>query len=313
MKRRGAFAVLGGAALAWPLRAQAQKIPKVGFLVAGDPEPTWTLFRKAMAELGYEEKRTVVYEFRAAASGSLDGYARELVGLPVDVIVTVLSPATAAAQKVTSTVPIVFNGGAVTLGLVGNMARPEGNMTGAFGPSSVVAGKGVQLFHEMKPDARSVGLLLNESDPFHVPLRRDTEAAARAEGIEPLAMPVRSPSELLPAFESLARRGIDGVLVQPSLGLETTATLALKHHLPAFSFRREFAEAGGLMAYGADQAEINRAVASQVVRILKGARPGDLPVQQSTRFELIINQKTAKALGFTIPPLLLARADEVIE
>ena len=315
MRRRTFAGALVGTAAAWLPPVQAQRLPKVGFLISGDAEPTWTLFRKAMAELGYEDKRNILFEFRAAdpSSGRLDAEARELVGLPVDVIVAVLSPAVAAAQKATSTLPIIFNGGAPVTGAVGNVARPEGNLTGAFSPSSLVAGKGLQLFHEMKPSARAVGLLLNELDPFHLPLRRDTEEAARVEGIVPIVTLIRSKGELAPAFESLAHRGVDGVLVQPTLGLEATATLALQFKLPAFSFRREFAEVGGLMAYGADQAEINRAVANQVVRILKGTRPGDLPVQQASRFELVVNQKTARALGFPVPPLFLARADQVIE
>jgi len=315
MKRRALLEALGTLAVAGPSATRAQRLPRIGFLVAGDPEPTWTLFRKAMAALGYEDGRNIVFEFRAAdaASGRLDTDARELVGLPVDVIVAVLSPAVAAAQKATSTLPIVFIGGAPLTGAVGNLARPEGNLTGAFSPSSIIAGKGLQLFHEMKPAARSIGLLLNEIDPFHVPLRRDTEAAARTEQIEPVVVLVKSKDDLPAAFESLVRRGVDGALIQPTLGLEMCAALALKVRLPAFSFRREFAEVGGLMSYGADQAEITRAVAGQVVRILKGARPGDLPVQQASRFELIVNQKTARALGLTIPPLFLARADEVIE
>lgn len=295
--------------------AQAQKVPRVGFLVAGDPEPTWSQFRKALVELGYEDKRNITFEYRTAdaASGRLDAFARELVDLQVDVIVAVLSPAVAAARRATSTVPIVFNGGAPVTGVVGNMARPEANLTGAFSPSSLVAGKGLQLFHEMKPATHTIGLLLNEPDPFHVPLLRDAEAAARAEQIELTVIPIKAPTELAPAFATLASRAVDGLLIQPSLGLEATAALALKHKLPAFSFRREFAEVGGLMAYGADQAEINRAVASQVAKILKGARPSDLPVQQAARFELIVNQKTARALGLAIPSPFLARADEVIE
>lgn len=311
MRRRHLLAIAG--AVAFP--AQAQKAPRVGFLVTGDPEPTWTQFRTAMAELGYEDKRNITFEFRAAdsASGRLDAFARELVDLQVDVIVAVLSPAVAAAQRATSTLPIVFNGGAPMIGAVGNMARPEGNLTGAFSQSTIVAGKGLQLFHEMKPSSRAIGLLLNVPDPFHVPLQRDVEAAARAEGLELAVMPIKAAGELATGFDDLVRRGVDGVLVQPSLGLEVTAALALKYKLPAFSFRREFAEAGGLMAYGAVQLELNRVMASQVVKILKGARPGDLPVQQASRFELIVNQKSAMTLGFAIPAAFLARADEIIE
>lgn len=242
MRRRHLLAITG--AVAFP--AQAQKPPRVGYLVAGDPEPTWKLFRTAMAELGYEDKRNITFEFRGAnaASDRLDAFARELVGLPVDVIVAVQSPAVVAARRATSTLPIVCNGSAPDIGAVGNIARPEGNLTGTFSPGAVLAGKCLQLFHEMKPSSRAIGLLLNVPDPFQVPLRREAEAAARAEGLELVAMPIKVPGELAAGFDDLARRGIDGVLVQPSLGLERAATLALKHRLPAFSFRREFAEVG---------------------------------------------------------------------
>jgi putative tryptophan/tyrosine transport system substrate-binding protein len=312
MRRRFLLAASAGAA-AFP--AQAQKPPRVGYLVSGDPEPTWKMFRTAMAELGYEDKRNITFEFRGAdaASDRLDVFARELAGLPVDVIVAVNSPAVAAARRATSTLPIVFNGGAPDIGAVANIARPESNLTGASGPGTVLAGKCVQLFHEMKPLSRAIGLLLNVPDPFHVPLRRDVEAAARAQGLELVAIPMKAPGELAAGFDELVRRGVDGVLAQPTLGLEVAARLALERRLPAFSFRLEFVEAGGLMAYGADQADINRMVANHVVKILKGARPGDLPVQRATHYKLIVNQKTAAALGFAIPAPFLARVDEVIE
>lgn len=311
MRRRHLLAIAG--AVAFP--AQAQKPPRVGYLVSGDPEPAWKLFRTAMAELGYEDKRNITFEFRGAdaASGQLDVFARELVGLPVDVVVAVNSPAVAAARRATSTLPIVFNGGAPDIGAVANIARPESNLTGVFGAGTVIAGKCLQLFHEMKPSSRAIGLLLNLPDPFHVPLRRDVEASARAQGLELVAIPIMAPGELAAGFDELVRRGVDGVLPQPTLGLEVAARLALERRLPAFSFRLEFAEAGGLMAYGSDQADFNRIVANHVARILKGARPGDLPVQQATHFKLIVNQKTATALGFAIPASFLARADEVIE
>ena len=311
MKRRHLLA-LSGAVASSPGFAQAK--PRIGFLAAGDPEPTWTLFRRAMADLGYIEDRTVKYEYRAATERErLDAFAAELVRLEVDVIVAFLSPAIAAAQRATSRVPIVFNGAAPETGVVSNVARPEANITGAFSPSSTVAGKGIQLFHEMKPTTKAIGVLLNANDPFHVPLLQGIETVGRAERIEIVPVLIQSPDALAQAFEALAQRGVDSVLIQPSLGFAPTVALALKLRLPAFSFRREFAEAGGLFAYGADQAEINRAVASSVDRILKGARPGDLPVQQASRFELVINQKTAKVLEFVLPPLFLARADEVIE
>ena len=314
-RRRVITALAAAVAGAASLPATAQRLPRVGVLVSGDPEPTWTLFRTAMADLGLVAGKTVIYEYRAAdsASGKLDAYARELVGLKVDVIVAVLSPATAAARAATSTIPIVFNGGATATGVVTNVARPEGNITGAFGPSSTLAGKGVQLLHGIVPGMKAVGLLLNANDPFHVPLLRDVEPVVRAEKLEMVALPIRSGDEIATAFDAMAARGVGGALVQPSLGLQGTAQHALRLKLPSFSFRREYAESGGLFSYGADQAEINRDVASQVSRLLKGARPADLPVQQATKVELVINQKTARAIGLALPSLFLASANEVID
>lgn len=314
MKRRQVL-LAGIAASAAFRAAEAQAMPRVGFLIAGDPEPTWDLFRKAMTGLGWVEGRTVVYEFRAAdsVSGRLDQLATELVALKIDVIVSVLSPATAAASRTTKTIPIVFNGGAVATGVVRNMARPEGNITGAFAPSSTIAGKGVQLFHEVRPETTTIGLLLNAADPFHVPLLRDIEPVGRAQKLEIVPVLLGPGDDLGAAFDTMASRGVGGVMVQPSLGLAVIATRALQAKLPAFSFRREFAEAGGLFSYGADQAEINRTIASQVDRLLKGAKPADIPVQQAAKVELVINRRTARALGLDLPPLFVASADEVID
>ena len=293
----------------------AQKMPRVGVLLSGDPEPTWSLFRAAMADLGLVEGKTVIYEYRAtdSASGRLDAYARELVAMKVDVIVAVLSPATAAALKATSTIPIVFNGAAPITGAVANVARPEANMTGAFGPSSTLAGKGIQRLHEILPRMKAVGLLLNAADPFHVPLLRDVEPVIRAERLEMVALPLKSADELPAAFETMLARGVGGALVQPSLGLRGIASRALQAKLPTFSFRREYAEVGGLFSYGADQAEINVYVARLVDRLLKGAKPADLPVQQATKVALVINQQTARTLGLVLPSLFVASADEVLD
>jgi putative ABC transport system substrate-binding protein len=309
MRRRHLLSLAGSVAAA---PAHAQKMARVGILFAADPEPTWTLFRKAMAALGYVEGRSVVYEYRAGDRSSLDALAQSLVDSKVDVIVPVLSPAIAAVKARTSTIPIVFNGGALYTGMVSNMARPEANLTGVSGASASLAGKGLQLFHEIRP-TKLFGLLLNASDPFHIPLQRDVEAVAKAERIELVLGHLKSREELPSAVEAMAKRGVGGVSVQPTLGLEAAAALALKNRLPAISFRREFAEVGGLLSYGADQAEINREVAGYVDRILKGAPIADLPVVQASKFELVVNQKTARALGFVFPPMFLARVDEVIE
>lgn len=311
MRRRHLLALAGGFALP----AHAQKVPRVGFLVAGDAEPSWTLFRKGMADLGYVEGRSVAFDYRDAGvnPGDIDRMAAALVERQVDVIVAVLSQAITAARRATSRIPIVFFGAAPDIGGVNNVARPEGNVTGVFSPSSTLAGKGLQLFREIKIDTSSFGLLLNALDPFHVPLQRDVEAAARAEKISTTSFLIKGRDELPAAVEAMARTGLDCMLAQPSLGFDAPAALALRHRLPAISFRREFAEAGGLMTYGANQADNMRVVATYVDRLLKGARPADLPAQQASRFELVVNQKTARALGIVLSPMFLARVDEVIE
>jgi ABC-type uncharacterized transport system substrate-binding protein len=288
---------------------------RVGFLMAGDPEPMWTLFRNAMTDLGYVEDRTVKYEKRVADAGrsQLSSFAASLIDLKVDVIVAVLTPAIAAAKAATTSIPIVFNGGVPETGTITNFARPEGNMTGVWGATSVLAGKSVQLFHEIKPTTKALGLLLNEPDPFRVPLQREVEAVGKAQQIEIVPMMLKGRDELPAAYEDMVRRRVDGVLVQPSLSMETAAALAVKNRLAAVSYRREFALAGGLISLGADQADICRTVAGYVDKVLKGARTADLPVQQATKFELVVNQKTARALGLTLSPMFLTRADEVIE
>ncbi len=306
---------MAGAAAVAPRVAVAQTpMPRVGFLIAGDPEPAWSLFKKAMAGLGYVEGRTVAYEYRLAdADGSqLDRLAAELVRLKVDVIVPILSPAIVATRKATSTIPIVFFGAAPDIGGVDNVARPEGNLTGVFSPSSTLAGKGLQLFREIRP-ITTFGAILNAQDPFHVPLLRDIQAVATAEKIDLIPALVKSRDALAGTFEWMADKNVSGVIAQPSLGLAVCAEIALKLRLPAISFRREFADAGGLYSYGANPAEIQRLVAATVDKILKGARPASLPVQQASRMELVVNQKTAKALGLMLPSMFLAQADEVIE
>ncbi len=312
--RRRALLLSAGAA-GFSASAVAQKIPRVGFLVSGEADPSWLPFRKAMAELGYIEGRTVVFDNRDAGinGGAIDALARSLVAEQPDVVVAVLSQAIVAARKATQDVPIVFFGAAPEIGGISNVARPEGNLTGVFSPSAIVAAKGLQLFAEIRRETRLFGLLLNSRDPFSVALRREVELSAAAQGIRLLPVPVEVPGDLPDAFEAAARAGVAGVMVQPSLGFDVTAELALRNRLPAVSFRREFAVAGGLMSYGASQADNMRAVAGYVDRILKGARPADLPVQQSSRFELVVNQRTARTLGIDIPPLFLARVDEVIE
>jgi putative ABC transport system substrate-binding protein len=315
VKRRRLLALSGAAASSHALSANAQRsaLPRVGFLMAGEPEPMWTQFRKAMADLGYIEDRTVKYEVRVADAGRLGPFAASLVELNVDVIVAVLSPAIAAAKAATAKIPIIFNGGAPETGTVTNFARPEGNLTGVWGATSILAGKSVQLFHEIKPTTKALGVLLNAPDPFHVPLQKEIEAVGRAQKIDIMPLMLKSRDELPAAYDEMVRRGVDGVLVQPSLPLETAAALAVQHRLAGISFRREFAVAGGLLALGADQVDINRMVAGYVDKVLKGSKTVDLPVLQATKFEMVINRKTARSLGLDLSPMFLTRADEVIE
>ena len=267
-----------------------------------------------MANLGHIDGRTVAYDYRPAdADGTqLDRLAAELVRLKVDVIVPILSPAIVAARKATSTLPIVFFGAALDVGGIDNVARPEGNLTGVFSPSSTIAGKGLQLFRQIKP-IQAFGAILNAQDPFHVPLLRDLQAVATAEKIDLIPALVKSREELAGTFQSMADKKVAGVIVQPSLGQAACAEIAFKLRLPAISFGRKFADAGGLYSYGADTAEIQRLVAATVDKVLKGAKPSSLPVQQASRMELVVNQKTAKALGLVLPSMFLAQADEVIE
>jgi putative ABC transport system substrate-binding protein len=316
VRRRRLLAVTGASAALQAAAASAQRaLPRVGFLIAGDPEPLWTLFRTAMAELGYVDDRTIKYEYRVAHAGrgQLAPMAAELVALNVDAIVAVLTPAIEAARAATPKIPIVFFGSAPETGIVTNVARPEGNLTGVWSPTSVLAGKSVQVFREMKPATRTLGLLLNAPDPFYVPLQREVEAAGKAQQIEIAPMMLKGREELEAACAELARRGVDGVLVQPSLSLQAAAEVALKSRVAAVSFRREFAVAGGLVSLGADPAALNRTLAGHVDKVLKGARTADLPIQQATTYELVVNQKTARALGLTLSPMFLASADEVIE
>jgi putative ABC transport system substrate-binding protein len=310
MKRRH-FLALAGATSTVP--AWAQTVPRVGFLVAGDPEPSWTQFRKSMTALGYVEGRSVTYVYRAGdtSADTMDRLAASMLEAGVDVIAAALTPAMTAAAKKTTTVPIVFDSAAPEAANVRDVAHPGGNLTGVYNPSSIIAGKCLQLMHEALPQAKTFGLMMNLRDPFYVPMQREVEAVSRAAKID-CAMIGTSPEELPQACDTAVKQGLGGVVVQPSLGLQAAARLAFDHRLATISLRRSFVEAGGMMSYGARTSAIYRIMAGQVDRILKGAKPADLPVQQPTLFELVANRTTAQALNFTFPPLFLARIDEMI-
>jgi putative ABC transport system substrate-binding protein len=321
IRRRELIVALSSAAAAWPFVAGAQrsKIPTVGALVIGNtnPEEFWREFRQGLGDLGYVEEQNIRFEFRSA-EGHLDRLpelAAELVHLKVDVIVTWFTPTTRAAKLATREIPIVMadTGDPVGTGLVASLPRPGGNVTGIAGITAELAGKSVQLIREILPSAHRVTALANGADPFSKPFLEQIKLGSEATGITINPIVVSSSEEFETAFAGMEKDRPDAVIVQPSLPSKRAAELALKHGVPAVSVPRWFAEEGGLMSYSPRYVDLYRKAAVYVDKILKGANPADLPVEQPTKFELVVNMKTAKALGLTIPPLLLARADEIIE
>ena len=328
MNRRNFITLVAGL-VAWPLAARAQqsvKVPRIGYLSPGSSSPgpfaRHDAFREGLRELGYVEGRNIAIEYRFA-DGKFDRLAElaaELVGLKVDVIVAAVTQASLAAKNSTSTIPVVMMsvGDPVGSGLVSNLARPGANVTGTSSMTNDVMGKTLALLKESVPRAVRVALLRNPGNVvFQSQIWHETEAAARSLGLELQPFGARSPDELDGTFAAIAGARADALLVQPDpiLGgqLSRIVDLAHKSQLPAMYGAREYAVAGGLMAYGPDYAERYRRAAAYVDKILRGTKPGDIPVEQPTKFEFVINLKTAKALGLDVPPTLLARADEVIE
>jgi len=321
MRRRDFITLVGGSAAARPLGARAQqpKVPRIAVLVAGNPDPApfWRLFREALRDLGYIEGQTILFEFRSAGGKAnlLPELAAELVRLRVDIIVVWHTPVTHSARQATREIPIVMAdvGDPVGTGLVASLGRPGGNITGLAGIIAELAGKSVQLIREMLPSARRVAVMLNVTDPFAKPFLEHIQRAAHTVGVDIHPIRVSGNEEFEAAFPRMSRERIDVVIVQPSLPTKRAAELALKYRLPAVSVPRWFAEEGGLMSYSARLADLYREAAVYVDKILKGAKPADLPIQQPTKFEILINLKTARALGVTIPQSILARADEIIQ
>ena len=321
MKRRDFFALFTVAAALRPVAgvAQQRKVPTIGVLVVGAPgwEQFWKLFREVMRELGYIEGQSIRYEFRSdhGQVNRLPELAAELVRLRVDIIVTWFTPAARAAKQATREIPVVMAaaGNPVETGLVDSLAQPGGNVTGTAGVGSELAGKSVELIREMMPSAHRVVALANAPDPFSKPFIEKIRVAGEttATTIDPIM--IHAAEELDAAFTAMEQERPDAVIVQPSLPAKRAAELALRHRIPAMSLLRGFVEEGGLMSYAASEADMYRRVAIYVDKILKGAKPADLPIEQPTKFELIVNMKTAKALGLTVPPAFLSRADEVIE
>ena len=319
--RRREFITLVSSSVAWPLAAgaHASKVPTIGALVIGntDPEEFWRGFRQGLRDLGYVEGQNIRFEFRSAEGQAdrLPELAAELVRLKVDVIVTWFTPPTRAARQATREIPIVMAdaGDPVGTGLVASLARPGGNVTGIAGITAELSGKCIQLIRDILPAARRVTALANATDPFSKPFLEQVQLAGEATGTTINPIRVSGTEEFETAFAAMEKERPDAVIVQPSLPSKRAAELALKQRVPAVSVPRWFAEEGGLMSYSAIFADLYRKAALYVDKILKGAKPADLPVEQPTKFELVINLKTAKTLGITIPPSIMVRADKVIE
>jgi putative ABC transport system substrate-binding protein len=317
--------MVGVGAAAWPtaLRAQATRVYRVGYLGTGSSDPrVRRFFQDGLRELGWIEGQNLISEYRYAEghADALSRLANELIGLQVDVIVASPTPAALAAKNATQTIPIVGLGfdNPVQHGLIASLARPGGNVTGvsyAVGPE--IFGKDLELLKELVPGLRRVAVLSNPGSPNHGIIVANIETAARSLKLELLRIEVRRPEEFETAFAMIAANQAEAVFIvgDPMYGVHQTGLteLSLRYRLPAVHTNRLHVEAGGLIGYGPSFPEIWRRGAAYVDRILKGAKPADLPVEQPTKFELIINLKTARGLGLEVPATLLARADEVIE
>ena len=322
--RRAFIGVIAGGLLAAPVAGDAQPVgvPRIGILAPITcSHPNYQALRAGLRALGYVEGKTILIECRAAAGHyeRVPPLAAELVRLKVDVLVTDgLSPARAAKQA-TKTIPIVMGtvGDPVGSGLIDSLARPGGNITGLTLATSEMNTKRLEFMKAVTPASTRVAVLVNPGNPGAARGLRETEAAARSLGLRIRVVDARGPEDLDRAFAGMVKEQTDAVVILPDPILFDQRTrivaLAAKQRLPAVGEAREFAEAGGLMTYGPRIEENFRRAAFFVDKILKGAKPGDLPVEQPTKFELVINLKTAKALGLTIPPSLLQRADQVIE
>jgi putative tryptophan/tyrosine transport system substrate-binding protein len=326
MRRRDFITLLGSGAAVWPLRARAQqpgKLRTVGFSGQSTRSAESELvaaFTQRLRELGWIEGRTITIEYRWS-EGRAERYvqiAAEFVRLKVDVIVTSGTPQVLAAKQATSVIPIVFArvGDPVASGLVASLARPGGNVTGLSVQLADLAGKRLELLREVVPSLRRVAILANVGNPFSVIESGEAQAAARTLGLEFDALEIRRAEDIVPAFEAIKGR-VEALYVCPDGLVDANKirinTSALGVRLPTMHGFREYVEAGGLMSYGANLPDLYRRSADYVDKILRGANPGDIPVEQPTKFDLIINLTTAKALSLTIPESLLLRANELIE
>jgi putative ABC transport system substrate-binding protein len=304
-----------------PLASEAQqatKIPRVGLL---DYTAFWDPLRQGLRDLGYVEGQNIALEYRRSEGRSerLPDLAAELVRLKVDVIVTAGTPPTQAAMRATTTIPIIMVsiGDPLRTGLVASLARPGGNVTGNTILGAELAGKRLQLLKDILPNFSRVAFLWNPANASQIPHFDEIQAAARVLGLRVQSVEVRDSTEFESAFLKMMRDRPDALIMTADamhqLHLAWIVDFTAKRRLPAMYQTKEYVEAGGLMSYGASQADLFRRAAVYVDKILKGAKPADLPVEQPSKFELVINLKTAKALGLTIPPSVLGRADHVIE
>jgi putative tryptophan/tyrosine transport system substrate-binding protein len=326
MRRREFIRLLGGATTAsWSVVALAQpaKLPTIGYLGAADPlsHRTWVeAFVRRLRERGWVEGRTVAIEYRWG-EGRADRYAEiaaEFVRLKVDVILAGATEAAVAAKQATSTIPIIFATAGDPIGsrLVVSLARPGGNATGLSNLGTDLAAKRLALLREVLPGLRRLAVMVNTEYSGGVTEGEQIDAAVRKLGLELISMPIRSADDIASAFEALRGRAEAFYATgDPLVGAQRLriSTFALAARLPTMFPQREYLEAGGLMSYGANFPDLNRRAADYVDKVLRGAKPADLPVEQPTKFELVINRITARALGLDIPPTLLAIADEVIE
>jgi putative ABC transport system substrate-binding protein len=326
MRRRELITLLGGAAAAWPLavRAQQPAKPMIGWLGTGSPEADAyrvTSFRKGLSETGHAEGRSVATEFRWAHGqyDRLPMLATDLVERQVSLIFAGPLPATMAAKAATATIPIVFANGndPIVYGLVASFNRPGGNVTGVSFLVNLLVAKQLELLHETVPNAAMIGVLVNPNNPNAGIDTKQILTAADKLGQKLLVVNASTPGEIEAAFSTVTQKRVGALLIHPDAFFtsryEQLATLTARHAIPTIYYFREFTAAGGLMSYGASITDAHRQAGIYAGRILKGEKPADLPVQQATKVELVINLKTAKGLGITFPLSLLGRADEVIE
>jgi ABC-type uncharacterized transport system substrate-binding protein len=324
MERRTFLGALGLSVLAAPLAAEAQpgKAPRVGLLGLGSAEssPLFEALRQGLRERGWVEGQNIAFEDRTHVDHHrrLPDVAAELVRLKVDVIVTWGTSTALAANKATRTIPIVTAAGdLVEMGLAASLARPGGNVTGLTTSGRELIGKRIELLKETLPRLSRIAVLWYPESRTQPLQLKDAEAAAKSLRLQVRRAEARGPEDLEKVFATITHESAEALVLLASYMFQAhrlrIVELAARHRLPATFADRSFVEAGGLMSYGPDRKAISRQLANYVDRILKGAKPGDLPIEQPTKFELVINLKTAKALGLTIPPSLLARADEVIQ